>query len=191
MRIPGSLLLALVAAPAPLLAQDAGGGLFTLDPGLSVWTIAVFALVLFVLGKFAWGPILGQVEDRETSIRRSIDEAREMHQEAEKLLEEHRRQLADARRQAQEIVSEGREVGERLRREIESKAREEADAILERARAEIGRERDRAMETIRTESVDLALAAAGRILGEKLDAEADRALIQRYLEEMDRAAVEA
>ena len=191
MRIPGSLLLALVAAPAPLLAQDAGGGLFALDPGLSVWTIVVFALVLFVLGKFAWGPILGQVEDRESSIRRSIDEAREMHQEAEKLLEEHRKQLADARRQAQEIVSEGREVGERLRREIESKAREEADAILERARAEIGRERDRAMETIRTESVDLALAAAGRILGEKLDAEADRALIQRYLEEMDRPAVEA
>lgn len=191
MRIPGSLLLALVAAPAPLLAQDAGGGLFALDPGLSVWTIVVFALVLFVLGKFAWGPILGQVQDRESSIQRSIDEAREMHQEAETLLEEHRKQLADARRQAQEIVSEGREVGERLRREIESKAREEADAILERARAEIGRERDRAMETIRTESVDLALAAAGRILGEKLDAEADRALIQRYLEEMDRPAVEA
>lgn len=162
-----------------------------MDPGLSVWTIVVFALVLFVLGKFAWGPILGQVQDRESSIQRSIDEAREMHQEAETLLEEHRKQLADARRQAQEIVSEGREVGERLRREIESKAREEADAILERARAEIGRERDRAMETIRTESVDLALAAAGRILGEKLDAEADRALIQRYLEEMDRPAVEA
>lgn len=190
MRIPATVMLALLAAPAPLLA-DEGGGLFAVDPGLSLWTIVVFLLVLFVLGKFAWGPILGQVEEREDSIRRSIEEARTMRAEAESLLEEHRAQLADARRQAQEIVAEGREAGERLRREVESKAREEADRMLERARAEIGRERDQALEAIREESVDLALAAASRILDEKLDAEADRELIQRYLAGMKSPVAEA
>ncbi len=189
MKIPGSAALPiLLAAPAPLLAQDEGGGLFALDPGLSIWTIVVFLLVLFVLGKFAWGPILGQVEAREQSIRKSIDEAREMQEKATALMEEHRRQLADARRQSQELLNEGREAGERLRRELEEKARGDAEEILSRARSEIEREKERAMDAIREESVDLAMAAAARLLGQKLDEQADRALIQDYLTQVKPAA---
>jgi F-type H+-transporting ATPase subunit b len=190
MRIPGSLLLTVFAAPAPLFAQD-GGGLFSPDPGLSVWTIVVFLLVLFVLGKWAWGPILGVVEAREEGIRDSIGEAKRMRAEAEQLLQETRNELAAARRQAQEIVAEGRDAGERVRREIEAKAREEADRMLARARVEIGRERDAALDAIRREAVDLAIAVASRILQERLDGAADRDLVQRYLEEVDQAPVEA
>ncbi|TVR62831.1 MAG: ATP synthase F0 subunit B [Gemmatimonadales bacterium] len=186
MKIPGSAALPiLLAAPAPLFAADEGGGLFALDPGLAIWTIVVFLLVLFVLGKFAWGPILGQVEAREQSIRGSIDEARELQEKAQALMEEHRRQLADARRQSQELLNEGREAGERLRREVEDKARSEADNILARARSEIEREKERAMESIREQSVDLAMAAAARLLGQKLDAQADRELIRDYLSQVE------
>lgn len=190
MRIPGSVLLALLAAPAPLLAQE-GGGLFAVNPGLMIWTIAVFLLVLFVLGKFAWGPILGVVEAREEGIRDAIGEAKRMNEEAEQRLEEVRRELTAARRQAQEIVAEGREAGDRVRREVEAKARDDAERMLERARQEIGRERDQAVQALRRESVDLALAVASRILHERLDEEADRELVQRYLEEVGRSPVEA
>jgi F-type H+-transporting ATPase subunit b len=192
MKIPALATVGLALTPASLLAaQEGGGGLFAVDPGLSVWTIATFLVVLFVLGKFAWGPILGALDAREQGIKRSIDAATKLRQEAEEALEEHRRQLADARRQAQEIVAEGRSAADRLRRDIEEKAREEAERILERTRQEIRRERDVAIEQIRTEAVDLALAAASRILDERLTEERDRALVKSYLQEIEAPRAEA
>ncbi|TVR56145.1 MAG: ATP synthase F0 subunit B [Gemmatimonadales bacterium] len=192
MKIPAMATVGLAFTPASLLAaQEGGGGLFTVDPGLSVWTIATFLVVLFVLGKFAWGPILGALDAREKGIKDSIDAATQLRQEAKESLEEHRRQLADARRQAQEIVAEGRSAADRLRRDIEEKAREEAERILERTRQEIRRERDVAIEQIRTEAVDLALAAAARILDEKLTEERDRALVKSYLQDIAAPRAEA
>jgi F-type H+-transporting ATPase subunit b len=193
MKIPAGAALGLfLMTPATLLAADeGGGGLFTVDPGLAVWTIATFLVVLFILGKFAWGPILGALDAREKGIRESIDEAARMRQEARAALEEHKRQLADARRQAQEIVAEGRDAADRLRRDIEAKAREEGERILERTRQEVRRERDLAVEQIRTEAVDLALAAASRILDEKLTEERDRALVRSYLQDIRPPAAEA
>jgi F-type H+-transporting ATPase subunit b len=187
---------ALLAAPAALLALQeddhaGGGGLFSVDPGLMLWTIAVFMIVLWVLGKFAWRPILGALAAREDGIRGSIQRAESMRTEAEKLLAEHKAQLADARRQAQEIVASGREAGDRLKKEIEGKAREEGERMLERARSEIQRERDDAMDTIRREAVELAISAASRLLQQKLDAPGDRVLVEAYLDEVKRPAAEA
>ncbi len=192
-RSAGAALALLAMAPAPLLAaqENGGGGLFSLDPGLSLWTIVVFLLVLFVLKKYAWGPILGALDAREAGIRSSIDEATNLQAEAESLLEEHRRQLADARRQAQEIVAEGRAAAERLGREIQDKARHEGDRIVERARAEIERERDKALSTVRTEAVELALAAASRLLEERLTEDRDRELVKGYLARMDASSPSA
>ncbi len=178
-------------APTPLSAQEGGGGLFAVDPGLSIWTIVMFLLVLFILGKFAWRPMLDALDAREAGIRESIDEAKQMREEAAAALEEHRKQLGDARRQAQEIVGEAREAGEALRRDIEGKAREESERILERARREIQRERDQALEALRRQSVELALAAAARLLDRKLDGELDRKFIEDYLDELDQSRVEA
>jgi F-type H+-transporting ATPase subunit b len=192
----GLVLLGPVAAWAQEGAEggaedSAGGGLFAVDPGLWLWTIIVFVIVLTVLAKFAWGPILKGLESREAGIRGAIDEAAKQRSEAAGLLEEHKRQLADARRQAQELVQEGREAGQRLRAEIETKAREEGDRLLERARNEINREREQAVEALRRESVDLALAAASMVLGKKLDAAADRQLVEDYLKGLDRPAADA
>jgi F-type H+-transporting ATPase subunit b len=125
------------------------------------------------------------VASREEGIQSAIDEAVARNAEAERLLAEHREQLADARRQANELIAEGKTAGERLRKEIEAKAREEGQALIERARAEIERERDSALDTLRKESVELALAAASRLLRENLDAPKDRELIERYLGELE------
>lgn len=182
-------LAALSLAPAPLSAAE--GSLFSVDLGLSIWTIVVFLIVLGVLSKFAWGPIMGAIEARENGIRGSIDEATRMRTEAQALLEEHRKQVAEARREAQDIVTASRDAGERVRQDIEAKAREESDRMLERARKEIERERDQAIESLRKESVELALGAASRLLQQKLDGDADRKLVEGYLGGLDRKAAEA
>jgi len=192
MKIPGLALLLLVSPVPVFAAEDAGGGgLFSVDPGLSIWTIIVFLLVLFILKKFAWAPILGALDARESGIRGAIEEAHGLKAEAEALMAAHRQQLNESRREAQEIVAEGRAAAERLGREIQDKARLEGERLLERARQEIAREQDAALARIREESVDLAISVASRVLRERLDQESDRALVKRYLAEVSTPAAEA
>ena len=178
--------LALAVSPAGLFAQggEGGGGLYDINTGLSFWTLVVFGILVFILGKYAWGPILAAVDAREKGIQSALDEAAERNDEATKLLAEHKEQLADARRQANELIAEGKAAGENVRKEIEEKARSEAQSIVERARAEIERERDAAIAQLRKESVDLALAAASRLMQENLDQDKDRQIVERYLTEM-------
>jgi len=187
----GKLALALVSLmliPSTLWAQGGAeggeGGLYDMNTGLSLWTLFVFAALVLVLGKFAWGPILKAVDEREKGIQSKLDEAAANNARAAELLEQHREQLADARRQAADLIAEGRTAAERVRKEMEEKARTEAQAIVERARAEIERERDAALETLRKESVELALAAASRLMRENIDQDKDRALVERYLGEL-------
>jgi F-type H+-transporting ATPase subunit b len=176
----------LVTVPGPVWAQggEGGGGLYDINTGLSTWTLIVFAVLVFVLGRFAWGPILSAVEAREKGIQSAIDAAAKQNAEAARLLEEHREQLADARRQANELIAEGKAAGDNLRKEIEEKARAEAQGIAERARVEIERERDAALDVLRREAVDLALAAASRLIQENLDQAKDRALAEQYLSDL-------
>jgi len=181
--------LALAVGPVPLFAAGGeGGGLFDVNPGLSLWATVVFLALLGILWKFAWGPLLEQVDAREGRIQGALDESAAARDEAQKLLAEHKAQLADARRQANELVAEGKAAGQRLRAEIEEKARAEAQAILDTARAEISRERDQAIAELRKESVDLALAAAGKLLDEKIDAAQDRALVTSYIDSVAKGA---
>jgi F-type H+-transporting ATPase subunit b len=191
-RILGAALVLLSASPSVLLAQgggaEGGGGLYDINTGLSAWTLIVFVLLVVILGKFAWGPILKNVESREKSIQSAIDEAARRNVEAAKLLDEHRAQLADARRQANELIAEGRTAGEGVRKTIEEKARTEAQQIVERARQEIQRERDVAIAALRKESVDLALAAAARLMRQNLDQNKDRQLVERYLSDLSAEA---
>jgi F-type H+-transporting ATPase subunit b len=189
MRLRKSILAylaVLLSTPAALLAQghgeEGGGGLFDINVGLIIWTIIIFLSVLTVLWRFAFGPILAAVNAREEGINNALQEARSRQAEAERLLEEHKAQLADARRQAQELMTEGREAAGRLQKDIEGKAREEGEAILARAKAEIGRERDAAVESLRKEAVDLALAAASKLLKEKLDGDQDRKLVMDFVD---------
>ena len=187
-RILPVALSLLAALPGPLWAQGAGeesgGGLFDITTGLSVWTLIIFAGLLLILSKTAWGPILAAVDAREKGIQAALDEAAQRNAEAAGLLEQHREQLMDARRQANELIAEGKAAGENVRKDIEEKARSEGKAIVERARAEIGRERDAALDMLRKESVELALAAASQLMRERLDQAKDREFVERYLDEL-------
>jgi len=193
-RVLSWVLILMIAAPSLLFAQhesEGGGGLYDINTGLSVWTLIVFVILLLILRKYAWGPIVDAVDSREKGIQAAIDGAAELNAEAAKLLEEHREQMADARRQASEILAEAKVASERVRKELEEKARTEAQGIVERALAEIERERDGALETLRRESVDLALAAASQLMQESFDQETDRQLVERYLNELVDGAAQA
>jgi len=186
----GAMAAVLLAMPTVAWAQGGAEGttpLFTVNLGTTVWTGIVFLALLGILRRFAWGPILGAVEARESGIQSKLDEAASRNEEAAKLLAEHKEQLADARRQANELIAEGRAAGEHVRKEIEEKSRIESQAMVERARAEIERERDQAIDALRKESVELALAAASRLMQENLDQDKDRQLVERYLSEMGSA----
>lgn len=152
--------------------------------GLAVWTILTFVVVLLVLRRFAWKPILGAMEARERGIQQLLDDADKARADAEKLLQEYRRQLAEARGEAQRILGEGKSAAERVREEMLERARAEAEAIVTRAGGEIDLERRKALAEIRERAVDLAIGAAGKVIEESLDDERHRRIAEDYLREI-------
>jgi F-type H+-transporting ATPase subunit b len=172
------------AAQEEHAAEGGGAALFDLNFALSLWTVVIFLALLGILWRFAWGPILGAAAAREQHIQQALDEAAQRQTEAARLLEQQTAQLADARRQVQEIIAEGKTAGERLRREIEEKARAEGQSIVERARKDIAREKDAALDELRKESVEIALAAAAKLMARKLDPSTDRELVLGYIQDL-------
>lgn len=155
--------------------------LFSIAEGMMFWTLVIFLLLLFVLRKWAFPPILGYAAAREKRIQDSLDEAKRQRLEAERLLESQRAELSEARQQAQAVIAEARQAADRARGELLNKARAEQEEIIARAKQEIELERDRALESMKEQAVDLALAAAGRLLEKRLGAEEDRRLVSEYL----------
>lgn len=167
-----------------VLAADTEGGPnspFEVNFGLFFWTWIVFAILLYVMWKFAWPQIVSATEGRERSIRHQLEEAERLHAEARTAQAEADRLASEARASAQTMLAEARAVSEKERSLAIEKLRQEQDALLERARRDIADERERAAVMLRTEAVDLALAAAGRLIEERLDSEADRKLVTSYL----------
>ncbi len=154
------------------------------NPGLIIWTIVTFVLLLLVLRKFAWKPLLKALHDRESAIRGSIDHAENAKAEAERILAEHKRQLALASEGAQKILNEGRALGDKLKQEIVDQANQQSRRMVDQARLEIERDKDHALAQLRGEVATLALLAAGKILNETLDEKKHRALIDESLSKL-------
>lgn len=158
--------------------------LVQLDPGVIIWTALTFGLLLLVLRKTAWGPILKALDTREESIRQSIERAEEAKNEAEKLLEENRRELSRAEENAQRILKEARDLGEKLRNESVGRARAEADKVLEKAREEIERDKQQAILQLHGVVAELAVKAAEKILDETIDQARQKKLVDNVLNSM-------
>jgi F-type H+-transporting ATPase subunit b len=175
-------------AAAPLLAEEeagtGGGGLFAINPGLIIWTWLIFILLLVVLRKWAWGPILGALEARETRIQEALDSAAREREEAKQLLQQQQRLLDESRDHSQQILADGRKAGERLRAELLEEGRQQREQILAHAKGDIERERDRALEVLRREVVDLTISAAGRVLQKEVDSQENRRIVEHYLDRL-------
>jgi F-type H+-transporting ATPase subunit b len=175
------LLLAGSASPAFAAEESSKVDLLTPHGGLMVWTLVIFVGLFLILSRYAFGPITRAVEAREQALQDAIDQAKKDREEAARILAEHRTQLEGARGEAQKIIAEGRAVGEKLRTDMLDETRTQQQDMLERARREIAGERDRAIAQIREEAVDLALAAASKVIEKNLDDSANRKLVEGYL----------
>lgn len=180
--LPFALLFLLTLA-SPVAAQE--GGLLDINTGLMVWTIIIFLIVLFMLYKYAFPPILGVVEAREARIEELLAAAQRDREEAHALLEEQRTRHEELRTQVQEMVAEGRTAGERMREEIIAEARRDQQSIMERARREIDQETDRALAELKAQAVELAIAAASRLVKKDLDQEGNRRLVREFLDQIE------
>ena len=176
------LLLAVTATPA----VAAEGGLMDINTGLMVWTIIIFVLVLGILYKAAFPHILGAVEAREARIRQLIEETAADRESARIALEEQTRQLEETRAEVQEIVAEGRTAGERVREEMLAEGRRQAEEITARARRDARQELENAIEELRVEAVDIAIAAASKLIERNLDQDDNRRVVQNFLSEVER-----
>lgn len=169
-------------------AEQAQPSLINLNLGVSFWTVVIFLVLLGVLAKFAFPAILGYANAREQRIQDILDAAAQDRTEAERLLELQRQELAEGRQQAQQIVNEARQAAERLHDDFLARARAEQEEILARAKLEIERERERAADQLRNEAVEMAIAAAGRLIGERVGNEEDRELVREYLGRIENPA---
>jgi F-type H+-transporting ATPase subunit b len=156
--------------------------MLSIEPGLLIWTIVTFLLLLAVLRKVAWKPLLAALEQREDTIRNSLEEAQRARREAEQLLAENQRILADATRESGRILEQGRAEAERLRASLTEQARAEAARFIEDARREIGRERHLAVQELKATAADLALAAAGRLLNTTVTDAEHRRLVTEFID---------
>jgi F-type H+-transporting ATPase subunit b len=178
--------MSLVLAAVPLSAQEEhASGPLTVEGGLMFWTIVVFLVLLAVLKKFAWPAVLGAVEAREKALEQQLAEAERNRAESAALLEEHKKLIAGAKSQAHAVLAESKALAEKERAVALEKTKQEQEELLARARRDIQNERDRAITELRREAVDLSLAAASKLIGERLDSPTDRKLVLDYLATLD------
>jgi F-type H+-transporting ATPase subunit b len=164
--------------------------LIKVTPGLMIWTIVAFLITLFVLRRYAFGPIQKTIDERRERIRRSLDEADQARAEARRMLEEHRALLGQARGQAEQILAEARKTREAMERRMREETEAERQRRLEETRREIQAETERALEQIRTEVAELTLVAATKVTGKVLDPADHRRLIEEAIQTLDFSVLE-
>jgi F-type H+-transporting ATPase subunit b len=154
------------------------------DPGLFIWTIVTFLVLLALLAKFAWRPLLEALDTRQNAIRKSLDDAQQARQELERLNTESAQIVARSRQEADAIITQSRADGDRLREEIRHKARAEADLIVKNAERQIQLETSRALQQIRHEAVELSVMIASKIIQRNLTREDNERLIDEALRQV-------
>ncbi len=155
------------------------------DPGLFIWTIVTFLVLLALLAKFAWGPLLQALEARQERIRKSLEDAERAKQELERLQQESAKIMQQARVEADSIVTQTRADAERLREELKQKAKDEADNILRNAQQQIQLQTRQAIQQIRHEVADIAVLLASKLLERNLAKEDNARLIDETLKQIE------
>ena len=168
-----------------MAAEGGGNNLFAGDVGNVFWTLLIFILVIVVLGKFAWTPLLNGLQQRERFIRSSLEEAKRDREQAEARLQEYEQRLAQAKTEASDIIDQARGEAESLRTRLEQQARDESESMLERAKREIDIAKQAAVKELYNTSAGLATELAGKILERELDAKDHDRLIQSSIREIE------
>jgi F-type H+-transporting ATPase subunit b len=155
------------------------------DPGLFIWTIVTFLVLLTLLAKFAWRPLLTALDSRQETIRKALDDAAQAKLELEKLQRESAEIIRQARVEAEQVIARSRSDAERLKEELRQKAKADAEGIIRNAERQIQLETGRAIQQLRHEAVDLSVTIASKLLQRNLSAADNERLIEEALRQMD------
>lgn len=186
--VTGLLFSAAVVAPAAASGGGGGSSLITPDAGTMFWTFVTFLLLVFLLRRFAWKPLIGALDARESSIQQTMDKAGQDRAEAEKLLQQHRELLDQARRERAEAVAAGQQDAEKLKAEILEEARRQREQLLQQTQAQVAAEMREARADLRQAAVELSISAAEKLLGKNLDDATARRLVEDHLTDLERSA---
>lgn len=168
----------------------AANPLIEVRPGLMIWTIICFLVVLFVLRRYAFGPIQQMIDTRRERIEQAIAEADNAREEARRLLEEHRKLIGQAKSESEEILSEARRLADAQRDRVRQETEEDRQRRLEETRRQIDQATAQALGQIREEVGKLSLLAAEKITRKSLDEKDQQRLIDEALAEIDFSALE-
>jgi F-type H+-transporting ATPase subunit b len=155
--------------------------MLNVQSGLIIWTIITFVLLILVLSKVAWKPLLQALHNRENGIREALRQAEEARKEAATVLAENRQAIAMANEETARLLREGRELAEQMKSDIVARAHESAKHAVEQAKDEIQRERDAALVQLRNQVADLAIKVAEKILDESLDTARQKKIVDKVL----------
>jgi F-type H+-transporting ATPase subunit b len=155
--------------------------------GLLAWTVLTFVLLLVVLKKVAWGPILDALDARENEIKDALNAAEKAREEAERVSSDYEDSIRKAQAEAQQIISDAKTAGEKVKLDLETIANEKADEIIEKAKAQIDTERVRVISEIKTVAIEISLSAAAKVIEKNLDSDDNRKLVNEALEGIGQA----
>ena len=155
------------------------------DPGLFFWTIVTFLVLLVLLRKFAWRPLLGALESRQEIIRKSLEDAARAKQELERLQQESTQIIRKARIDAESVTAQSRADAEKVREQIKQQAKEESDAILRNAQQQIQLQTREALRQIRQEVADMSVEIASKLLERNVSKEDNKRLIEETLKQIE------
>jgi F-type H+-transporting ATPase subunit b len=163
--------------------------IFDIDPGLFIWSVITFLILLAALYKYAFNPLMRLQKARQDDIHQSIVSAEQLRSEAQELLANYKRQMAEARQESEAILDRARKLGEASKAEVLEEARVQAETTLARAREQIERDTAQALQKIKEEVADLTIAATEKITRKSLDEKDQLRLIQEAIDEIDLSKV--
>lgn len=155
--------------------------------GLLAWTVITFLILLVVLKKVAWGPIIYALESREQEIKDALNAADKAKEDAEKAQKDYEEVVARARAEAQDIITESRKVGDKLKAEIEESARKNAEDIAEKAKVQIVAEKEKALSEIHNIAVELTMKTAEKVVQRNLTNDDNKKFIDDILNQLGQA----
>ena len=159
--------------------------ILSFEPGLAIWTIITFLVLLIILGKTAWPKILAALNERENSIRSALADAEKAREEADRSIADTKEMLNEARKESAGIVQQGVERAEKVREDLIAKAGDEARALIERTKHELELEREKAVSELKNRAVDLSVAIAAKIITSSLTPEQQEELARRSIKNLE------
>lgn len=167
-----------------VIAAEGGNSLLSVNAGLAFWTTLTFLILLIILGKFAWKPILTALKQRENAIKDSLEQAEKAKDEAKKILEENQSSLAKAEEESKKIIEQSRQYAESLKEQLLKDSKVQAQKIIDEASAEIDRKKNAAYNELKNQISEISVNAAEKILKQNLNTESNRKIVDRYISEI-------